>query len=173
MDVVLAGSGSNGQGVLHGGRQRLFYHGRNAVARRRLDDLAMVENGGVDEHGVRLLLRQHRFQIVVEERCRELEARRILRGQRLIGLYDGDQLGVRIAGKRTQEATDMPMHQAHDGDAHRSGWRLRVEAERGQQETYEEQGPDSHGVLIQGAGCNIPAWRSKPIWSPLSDGKKR
>ncbi len=68
VDVVVVRGLTDGEGVFHGGGERLFDHGADVVFCCGLDDAAVVLDGGVDEDGVGFGCGEHLLEVGGEER---------------------------------------------------------------------------------------------------------
>jgi len=125
LDVVLDGRVADGQRVGHGGGEGLFDHGAYAMACGQLDDLAVVEDGCVDQHCLRVNGVEHSLGVGVEEGMVKMEALFIFGGEGGVGLGDADQLDVGVLWERAEEAAHVAVDQSDDGDrdGRRSGLR--------------------------------------------------
>ena len=89
VDVVLACGAADGEGVLHGGGERLFNHGTDAMVGGGFDNAAVVLDGGVDEDGVWVLRGEHVLEVGIEERGCEVVLSGVLLGEGSVGFDDG------------------------------------------------------------------------------------
>ena len=117
MDVMLARGLPDREGVVQGGRERLFDHGGHAVAGGEFNDAAVIADRGVDENGVGVLVGEHLFGVGREELGIEVISAGVAAGEGGVGLDDGDETGVGVGGECVEKASDVTVDQADDGDA--------------------------------------------------------
>ena len=81
--------------ILGADRQRLFHHHGDAVAGADLHHFPVIVSVGVGQHGLRVGLLQHVFQISEEQTAVETELRRVACRDLLVRLGNSDNLDVR------------------------------------------------------------------------------
>ena len=115
LDVMLAGSAPNGEGVVHGGGEGLLDHGADVVFGGGLDDAAVILDGGVDEDCVGVLGGEHVLEVRVEEGLWQVILGSVLLGKSSVGFNDGYELGVGVLGERGEEAFYVSVDEADYG----------------------------------------------------------
>jgi hypothetical protein len=115
------------------------------MGRGRFDDAAMLSDGGVHEQRLRLLVSEEVVEGRVEEAGIEMELLLVFGAQCGVSVDDPHEFRVVLFRELLQEADDMAVFEADDGDANRLFVRsccLRLrESERGaKQESRGENG---------------------------------
>ena len=82
-----------------------------------LDGLAMAGDAGIDEQRLGLGCRHHAVDVFVEERVVEFELLLVFGGERGVGFDDGDELDLGMLAESAEEAADVAVFEADDGDA--------------------------------------------------------
>ncbi len=112
----------DGQRVLDGGGEGLLDHDGDVKRRGLLDGGSMPGDGGVDED--RLRMGASPASPIRSEKKRlsaKVELSGVLLAQGGVGLGDADQLDLGVRRQVMQEAPDVIVIQADDGDADVSG----------------------------------------------------
>src|ERR1700731_1095923 len=90
------------------------------MSRGDLDHLAMIDNGGVHEHGIGTLLSQHLFQIGIKQFGVQVVFRSVVLREVLLWLYNRNQSGSLIPRQRCQESFHVAVHQTNN--CHSDWW---------------------------------------------------
>ena len=82
-----------------------------------VNDLPMIADGRVDEQRLRMRLPNHRIDFCKEKLWVELELFFVFVSQRLVRLFNADQLNLGMVLQLGQEATHVSMYQTDHGNA--------------------------------------------------------
>ena len=94
LDVALARGIGDGVCILGADRQRLFHHDVDAVARAYLHHFSVIKSIGVRQHGLRMRLLQHVFEIGKNQTAVEAKLRCVTRRDFGVRFGNSDNLDV-------------------------------------------------------------------------------
>ena len=89
------------------------------MPRGNLDHFAMIDNGGVYEHGIGTLLSQHLFQIGIKQFGIQMVFRGVVLREGLLRFDNRNQSGGLIPRQRCQESLHVAVHQTNNCHAYR------------------------------------------------------
>ncbi len=90
------------------------------MSRGNLDHFAMIDNGGVYEHGIWMLRNKHLFQIGIKQFGVQVVFRSVVLREGLLRLDNCNQSGGLIARQRCQESLHVAVHQTNN--CHSDWW---------------------------------------------------
>src|SRR6185503_10146958 len=121
VDLLLASDAADGLGIFKRDGERLLDHHGDAVLRGNFDGGTVLGNGGVDEDSVGAGALDHVGFGFVENLVRQRELLAVFRAEAGICIGDADELYVLMLRKLREEAGDMAVLEANDGDFQWSG----------------------------------------------------
>ena len=117
MNMVATGGAANGERVFERDGERLLNHDGDAILRGDFDGMAVFADGGIHQHRLRPARLNHVGHALEVESFRESELAAVLGEERGIGVGDANQVHIAVLGQRVEEALDVAMLQADNGDA--------------------------------------------------------
>src|ERR1700761_2133700 len=117
LDMMLTGRAADGKSIDDSGGERLLNHGAYAMARSKLDGLAVVKDVGVDEGCLGMRLGEHLVSVRKKELVVEMELLLVMLCE--LGVWFGDthELDVGVIGQRGEQTLRVAVDEADDSDA--------------------------------------------------------